>query len=518
MSSIRGVLLAGEFRTQHELNAMSHDDHRNTLITELAGRTNQSGAHFQGMDDARLAGAGAVLVFIRTGKIRSDDAIKTMSDDDLRNIMIVEMAGPTKLPVPVLQGMSNLDLVLLGLGKDASFIRGVLLAGKFRTQHELNAMSLSDHRNTLITELANRTNQPVAHFQGLGSDALLAGAGALLVFIRGAKIRSDDAIKTMSDDDLRNIMIVELVSQTQLPTPVLQGKSNLDLIVLGLGSVPAQTAHDAIVKKYNAINGRQVLGLALDDPHLEDTRFVQNFRSGNITISGEALNLPPTATITRNVKVFWKGLECRRRQEKEDEMYGTVASFTPSSGASKARSFPDNQEFFTMGHEGSRIINDAALICDSAVGDLLVVCSLVEHDSGDIGKYKEEVAKLLAKAAGGFLAMGGVDAETLAASEGFIGDVSLGLVNVAASVLGADDDQYNPGTMLIHAKELLQRFKPNPLDPPEQFPTQVLRRDDDPKTIEFTHSLILSGTDQGGDQGEYGLYFDVQLHSDIRVL
>jgi hypothetical protein len=115
---IRGVMLAGKFRTHRELNAMSHDGQRNTLITELSGRTNLSpvGAHFQAMDDPTLAGTGGVLVFLREAKIRDDSAIKTMSDDELRNIMIVEIGAQTHLPGPVLQGMSNMDLVLLGLG------------------------------------------------------------------------------------------------------------------------------------------------------------------------------------------------------------------------------------------------------------------------------------------------------------------------------------------------------------------------------------------------------------------
>ena len=34
---MRGILLAGQFRTQHELDTMSADDQRNTLIVELAG-------------------------------------------------------------------------------------------------------------------------------------------------------------------------------------------------------------------------------------------------------------------------------------------------------------------------------------------------------------------------------------------------------------------------------------------------------------------------------------------------
>ena len=123
MSLIRGVLLAGKFRTQHELNGMSHDDQRKTLIVELKNYTNQSGAHFQSLGDATLAGTGAVLVFLRESKIRDDSALKTMSDDDQRNTLIVELRAQTNLPRRVLQGLSNMDLVLLGLGKGRSLAR-----------------------------------------------------------------------------------------------------------------------------------------------------------------------------------------------------------------------------------------------------------------------------------------------------------------------------------------------------------------------------------------------------------
>jgi hypothetical protein len=116
MSLIRGVLLAGQFRTHHELNGMSQEDQRNTLIVELSGRTNQSVPHFQSLDDVTLAGTGAVLVFLRDARIRTDVELKTISDDDQRNILIVELGPQTNLPVAVLQGMSNMDLVLKGLG------------------------------------------------------------------------------------------------------------------------------------------------------------------------------------------------------------------------------------------------------------------------------------------------------------------------------------------------------------------------------------------------------------------
>jgi hypothetical protein len=239
MSLIRGVLLAGQFRTHHELNGMSQEDQRNTLIVELSGRSNQN--NFQAFNDAQLADAGAVLVFLRTARIRDDAQLKTISIDDMRNILIVEIGAMTGMGRE-LQGLSNIDLVALGLGKfdtgitlkQNTFLRGVLLAGKFRTQHELNAMSEEDQRNTLIVELSGRSNQN--NFQSFNSFEL-AGMGAVLVFLRTARIRDDAQLKTLSIDDMRNILIVEIDGQTHLGSR-LQSLSNIDLVLAGLGVDP----------------------------------------------------------------------------------------------------------------------------------------------------------------------------------------------------------------------------------------------------------------------------------------
>src|SRR5215469_2488004 len=166
MSLIRGVLLAGNFRTQHEVDNMPPADQRNTLITELGQRT-KPGTNFQAMSDADLGGVGAVLVFLRRGRIRTDAELKTMSPDDQRNTLIVEVGKQTGQGKE-LQGLSNIDLVLQGLGHgrpgtslvQPSYLRGVLLAGQFRSQHELDGVSNDGQRNILIVELAGRTNQP----------------------------------------------------------------------------------------------------------------------------------------------------------------------------------------------------------------------------------------------------------------------------------------------------------------------------------------------------------------------
>ncbi len=247
MSLIRGVLLAGKFRRQHDLNDMSHDDQRNTLIVELSGRSSQDVPHFQAMDDDTLAAAGAVLVFQREAKLLSDDELKAMSDDQQRNNLIVEIDNQTRMGVPQLQGLKSMELVQLGLGKEQpgvnltadrmSPIRGVLLAGKFRSQHELNNLTAADQRNTLIVEMAGHSSQSVGSYQAL-DDARLAGAGAVMVFLREASLRDDASLKTMTPDAQRNVLIVEMETQTHLEVSRLQSLSSLDLVRVGLGVDP----------------------------------------------------------------------------------------------------------------------------------------------------------------------------------------------------------------------------------------------------------------------------------------
>lgn len=242
MSLIRGVLLAGMFRKQHELNGMTNDDQRNTLIVGLHGLSNQSIGHYQGMSDDTLAGVGALLAYLRMTGIRNDAGLKKMSDDDMRNTLIVELDAQTRLGGALLQGMSNMELALLGMGKappnslqPGSFVRGVLLAGKFGSQHALNKVTPDNQRNTLIFQLATHSNQN--NYQAF-NDFDLAGMGAALVFLRASGIRSDSDLKKMSADDQRNTLIVEIGAQTHIEGHKLQGLKNMDLIRLALGVDP----------------------------------------------------------------------------------------------------------------------------------------------------------------------------------------------------------------------------------------------------------------------------------------
>jgi hypothetical protein len=241
MSLIRGVLLAGRFHTQHELNTLSADNQRNRLIFELSTRTKHSGSSLQASDDLTVAAWSAVFVFLREAKIRTDAQLKTMSADDQRNTLIVEVDAQTNLGGAHLQSLKNMDLVLLALGKEASssltrgtFLRGVLVAGRFATQHELNKLSADSQRNRLIFELSTRTKHSGATLQG-SDDFVLAGWGAVFVLLREAGIRTDAQLKTMTADDQRNTLIVEVEAQTKLGIANLQGLRNMDLVRLALG-------------------------------------------------------------------------------------------------------------------------------------------------------------------------------------------------------------------------------------------------------------------------------------------
>jgi hypothetical protein len=113
-----------------------------------------------------------------------------------------------------LQAFDHMDLVLIGLGSDlatrgivpgvvSSYIRGALLAGRFRTQHQLNAMSHDDQRNTLIVEMTKHSNQ--TNYQAYNNKEL-ESVGAVMVLLRETGIRDDAALRTMSADDQRNTL------------------------------------------------------------------------------------------------------------------------------------------------------------------------------------------------------------------------------------------------------------------------------------------------------------------------
>ena len=135
---ITGVMVAGKFRTRQQLNAMPFEDRRNTLIAELSNRTKDTVGYYQSLNDADLAGTGALLVFLRETGSRTDQQIKAMSAGDMRNTVIVEANVRTGRAIPDLQAMSNLEMVKL-LIKDLNLLP--------RTRQTTTGVELPDKRN-----------------------------------------------------------------------------------------------------------------------------------------------------------------------------------------------------------------------------------------------------------------------------------------------------------------------------------------------------------------------------------
>jgi hypothetical protein len=220
--------------------------------------------------------------------------------------------------------------------------------------------------------------------------------------------------------------------------------------------------------------------------------------------------------ITEKVKIWFVGLECQFQQESEDEIFGTVGVILPSKPMfTRAVHFPEGAEYLKMRETGTRTVELQVLLYDDVPADIVLTLNLIEHDSGDISEYKRRIAEALGKAAEAGLGSVGVPAEAVAANQGWIGAITVGLVNVLSGWLGADDDPYNPRGFRIAAKDILVdlRIKSGEIkgvtspfqDKTLVSPEVVLHYNIDP--------LIVTGRDQGGDLGKYAFYFKVEPYS-----
>lgn len=268
-----------------------------------------------------------------------------------------------------------------------------------------------------------------------------------------------------------------------------------------------------IDKKYSEIGEKHsALGLPIDagaGVQHENGTFFKDYRGGRIEVKSATDNSWATAVKRYRVEIWWVGLENRLRQEKGmDEIYGSIAGIAPGSGFSMSHKFPDDQEYWSMG-KGMRIVNTGVKIYDGPPMDLVLVNSLVEHDSGNIDKYKQKFAELITKTANGLAAMAGVPAEITAADQGFISDLSFGLVNGISNALGMKDDPYVPQQLRILWSDIQKH----------NFSKQDRRSPDttDPRSITYTHSIGVTGIDDGGDRGEYHFYYEVKLFEENEI-
>jgi Ricin-type beta-trefoil lectin domain-like len=200
----------------------------------------------------------------------------------------------------------------------------------------------------------------------------------------------------------------------------------------------------------------------------------------------------------QHVDVTWVALECRMRQEASDEVYGTVNAIAADSQA-LSHKFPGDRPNWDMGESGERIVTVGVPMYSGPPIPLLLMVTLVEHDSGNIDAYKEQIAQAIAKTAGAVA--GGLTSGATAVAQPIIDELARGLVDVATDVLGTADDPYNPASIRLEA---------GALGDPDR-PRHHLQRPDDPRTADFTDVIVVAGTDEGGDRGEYAFYFDTSV-------
>jgi hypothetical protein len=230
-------------------------------------------------------------------------------------------------------------------------------------------------------------------------------------------------------------------------------------------------------------------------------QYQSHFRSGTLNIA--TIGGPPTVNTKDVVNVTLLGIECQIKQEVSDEVYGVVSVFGPSGGSLSTRRFPDSKTL-SMGPPGLRIVNlDLPILVQGVVQNYTILATMVENDSGDVDVTAQKISdKIASTVASGIGALTGAPAESVADSESFKEGLVTGVKFLFGDILGVGDDPFNPDSLGLRWEDL-QPSSLLPIQPP-------LQRNDDPRTITgWTHSITLSGRDDGNDLGQYALYFRV---------
>ncbi|WP_123831691.1 hypothetical protein [Luteimonas sp. 100069] len=271
--------------------------------------------------------------------------------------------------------------------------------------------------------------------------------------------------------------------------------------VIAIRRLVAQGRQRIMSEWLQAQGARSAVGLPVNaqfPTYHRNGRLYVEFRGGRMSTSlheGGAVTFEPSG----RVRVTLEGYGLDIRQEKGDELYGTVVANLGSQGYTRSWDLPE----VTLGPDTkNRIYNKGIVLYEGPPADLNLVLQIVEHDHGDRAKVRQEVKRRVgqvfetaASAAGG--AAGGAVGSALSSLQSesnaagslvswLIGEAG-GLV---ADVLGLGDDPYNPGGLTIGAHEMINI-------PGEQ----TYKCGTDPRRLHYTQRLALSGKDDGGDVG-----------------
>jgi hypothetical protein len=279
-----------------------------------------------------------------------------------------------------------------------------------------------------------------------------------------------------------------------------------------------EAARFALERGWNNLGGpKSMVGLPLKGSIEPDVQFdstpeglkirkvTSGFRGGPLLLSSDGSQVESAER--RLVNIDLVGILCHVKQETpDDQVYGVVTVIGPSNETIVSRKFPDDAGgCLNMGKDGARIANlSIPIIAAQPLQNYSIRVNLIEHDSGDVDQLAKEIASKLKDGAEAVIGgLTGVPAESTADSGEFEDGLAQALGFVFDKILGMGDDPYGPGAIRLGWDELYELAT----DPAQKPP---LTHPHDPKTIDnWTHSVIVDGTDDGGDHGRYEVAFKV---------
>lgn len=157
-------------------------------------------------------------------------------------------------------------------------------------------------------------------------------------------------------------------------------------------------------------------------------------------------------------------------------------------------------------------MNTNAVLYQGPPADVIITTELVELDdsAGNPLAVVNKIADVLKGGADVLKTVGGVTGEDVLSGYGReIGGIVETFKDIETNsvfqeivkVFQSPDDPYPAGVIHLRWADMVQRSTPK----------KVLRRDDDAHTITWTESVTVNATDNGGDQGQYCFYFNVNV-------
>jgi hypothetical protein len=239
----------------------------------------------------------------------------------------------------------------------------------------------------------------------------------------------------------------------------------------------------------------------------------RNANGAFVSFRGGVVNVPYNAPIANpvaqtRVVVRFAGLECKARQEGEDEMYGGVAAFVPSLLKTTGY-YPIADWRFK---DGVRLWPDGRVLYEGPPADVVLTTTLLERDDGPkdwvfrwINSVTQSTANAVAEAGGIPVLEDVVKAFTREVSGlvyKFGGFLEKQVGAILRAIFGSEDDKYPAGLLAMKADSLRARAANK----------KTLQRFDAPGVIEYTDQLTVTAVDNGNDRGIYTFYFKVEVY------